>query len=258
MNDEARFHALMKPSSRDLTTRNDDYYDEYSDVEDEDQQKSDTGNIKTSGAARLRKSRFNSRNSRLVMLDANNTAEMSSLYGSDYDDMQNTSSIGMDVMNSTKDGDKQKSDIKIHMNKLALCTNTSSLAELMAASEADIATYQTQSLQPGENEKHRDERYSRQLARDGKIKELKAQATHILAAAKSDQTGTRKPMSEKLEHWEKALELLTQVSSVEAQSNNMNIDSMALLDMLMNGCHDVSLRYRLFYFTRMLSPQFTI
>ena len=82
------------------------------------------------------------------MLDANNTAEMSSLYGSNYDDMQNTGSIGMDAMNSIKDGDMQKSYIKIHMNKLALCTNTSSLAELMAASEADIATYQTQSLQP--------------------------------------------------------------------------------------------------------------
>ena len=219
----------------------DNYYDEYSDVEDEEQQKGEQGNPSNPGGGvrggnvlgRLRRNRRASIN---VMLHSETAAELLA----EDDDRQNSDSMGRDKVNSMNDGAKKRSDVKIHMNKLALCTNTSTLAELMAAAEADIATYQTQSLHPGEHEKHREERYTRQIKRDGEMKELKAQAAHILAAAKSGQSGTRKPMSEKLEYWEKALELFTQVSSKETKNSNIQIDSMTLLDMLMDGCHDVS------------------
>ena len=230
-----------------------DNADEYSDVEEEYdapfsesrfKETADSGGVILNNNRRgdliRTRGRGNWRASMTVMMDVNATnalleaEERSNAVGNLNMERDSLTGENIDPALNNKISSRRKSLSEINKitNKLSQCDKTS-LPELMAAAEADIAAHNAKALRPGETENDRRYRYDRQQARDGEIKELKSQASHILASAKN-QSRSRMDLSD----WEKALELHAQVSS--DQHSEQSIDSMALLEMLIEGCSDVS------------------
>ena len=222
----------------------DDRYDGYSDVEDEQGPTSAATTHKINSKAN-RATRRGRRASAVQMiiqqgndgvgLNANSTVSGVNNQSSHSSAGANNVHANKSESNSADDQGNMSLDSLSNLKKLASRPNAS-LAELLSAAEADVAMH-TNLINPLESEQKRQERHSRQLEREVALRELKSQADHILAATSACTSGGMH-LTEKLDYWERALQLHVEIDG-GMNGGPVNIDALTLLAKLVDACNKV-------------------